>query len=62
MKSVSAYGAMVILTGADPGVKVAVPLDYLAARNFAQRLAGMASGIPLRHGPTGLTFMIERLG
>lgn len=62
MKSVSAYKAMVVLTGADPAVRVAAPVDYIAARTFAQRLAGMSSGIGLKHGSTGLTFVIERLG
>lgn len=57
---VSAYGAMVILTGADPAVAMAKPISYPDAREFAQNLIKTPPWFALRHRPTGITFMIER--
>lgn len=58
-QEVSAYRAMVILTGADPAVDMAEPISYPDAREFARNLIKTPPWFALRHRPTGIIFMIE---
>lgn len=59
MKSVSAYGAMIVLMNANPDFTVGRPVPYGEAGEFARLLSEAPDGRWMRHQPSGLAFKID---